>query len=88
MSGGSGSGSGTVVFNDPAHSTSDFTGTISVGLVAGIPTMNGSITLTGGAFTGAFALALPLTAEFNPALCSLPGGMPSATFANATTVAL
>lgn len=87
ITGGSGSGAGTVTFNDPAHSTSTFTVDITVGFVAGIPTMSASAHIIGGAFSGDMVLGLPLTAGFNPADCATPNGLTSATFGGATIVA-
>ncbi len=85
--GGTGTGTGTVTFNDPAHSTSAFTVKVSLGYVAGIPTMNGSASLTGPAFTGRMATAIPLTASFDPTSCSSPSGMTLFSYYLATTLA-
>ncbi len=84
--GGSASATGTVSWSNGTQST--VSASLSLGLVAGIPTMRGESHVTGGPFTGDLGLTLPLAAGFDPALCATPSGVTSATFAGATTTGL
>jgi hypothetical protein len=86
VTGGSASAAGTVSWSNGTQST--VTASLSLGLIAGIPTMRGESSVTGGPFTGDLGFTLPLVAGFDPAQCGSPNGVTSATFAGAETAGL
>jgi hypothetical protein len=86
--GGSASGTGTILYNNPAHSTSTFTLTFTATIALGIPIVSFTSRVTGGTFSGDSMTALPLTVNLNPVACASPSGLTTATVANAVILAI
>jgi hypothetical protein len=86
LTGGSASATGTMHYNDPAHSTSRFNLTFTATIALGIPIVSVTSHVTAGTFRGDTMTAVPLTANLNPVACASPGGLTTASVANAVVV--